>query len=139
VVPLAGVIRCLDLAAASQASGRDGVMNHQGQAVPFVRLRSAFGLAGGPSDTEVLLIALHNGEQIGIVADQLLGKAQVVARPLGRFFSGLPAISGLTILGDGRVAAIVNINGLLEWSRDAAAISLLGFGPHGSSTVSAHA
>jgi chemotaxis protein histidine kinase CheA len=69
----------------------------------------------------------------------LLGKAQVVVRPLGRFFSGLPAISGLTILGDGRVAAIVNINGLLERSQDGAATSLLGFGPHAPSTVPAHA
>ena len=44
----------------------------------------------------------------------------VVVKPPGRFFKGLPAVSGLTILGDGQVAPILNVAGLLQHHLDRA-------------------
>jgi two-component system chemotaxis sensor kinase CheA len=124
VVPMAGVARCVELSAATTASSpegrledgerRDGVLNIQGRAVPFARLRALFGLHGDPPPHEVALIIDRGHDQVGLAVDSLLGRSQIVVKPPGRFFKGLPAVSGLTILGDGHVAPILNVSGLLK-------------------------
>ncbi len=120
VVPLAGVVRCVDLASALDPCVSDGVLSLEGQAVPFVRLRSIFGLRGSPAPAsgQVVVIVQREGGLFGIAVDRLLGKAQIVVRPPGRFFKGLPALSGMTVLGDGQVAPILNVAGLLQQCSD---------------------
>jgi len=50
----------------------------------------------------------------GLVVDALHGARQTVIKPLGRQFHGLPGIAGSAILGDGRVALILDIAGLIR-------------------------
>ncbi len=114
VIPMAGVVRCLDLAGSSGTESADGVINVEGRAVPFARLRALFGADGRSPQREVAVVIQRGNEQIGLAVDQLVGRAQIVVKPPGRFFKGLPAVSGLTILGDGRVAPILNVSGLLH-------------------------
>lgn len=114
VIPMAGLVRCLDLSASEAALADDGVLNQHGRAVPFVRLRSVFALDGGAPSREVAVIVEKGADQVGLVVDHLIGRAQIVVKPPGPFFTGLPAVSGLTILGDGRVAPILNVSGLLQ-------------------------
>lgn len=113
VIPMAGVVRCLDLPAPT-SSTRDGVLSVRGRAVPFARLRTVFGVDGCPPTREVAVVIQRGTEQIALAVDHLLGRGQVVVKSPGRFFRGLPAVSGLTILGDGHVAPILNVSGLLH-------------------------
>ena len=116
VIPIAGVVRCLDVPA---GGGRDadGVAELGGHAVPFVRLHAAFGVPAPHGAREVLVIVQKGSDRLGIAVDQLVGRAQLVVKPPGRFFGQLPSVSGLTILGDGQVAPVLNVAGLASVRR----------------------
>jgi two-component system chemotaxis sensor kinase CheA len=116
VIPMAGVVRCLDRPA-GRGEATDGVAEVAGRPVPFVRLHEAFGVAS-EGGREVLIVLQKGGESLGVAVDRLLGRAQVVVKPPGRFFSDLPAVSGLTILGDGQVAPVLNLAGLVSAHRE---------------------
>ena len=49
-----------------------------------------------------------------LVVDNLLGEFQTVIRPLGEIFTGLDGVSGFTILGNGNVALILDVPGLVR-------------------------
>ena len=78
--------------------------------------RSANGrLLGGPEmgDKRTVVVA-HNGETtIGLVVDQLIGMQEVVLKPLEKNFRPIPSLSGASILGDGRVSLILDIDALI--------------------------
>ena len=61
----------------------------------------------------VVILTVGN-ERIGCVVDQLIGQEEVVIKPLGKVLHGTPGMSGATITGDGRVALILDIPGLLK-------------------------
>jgi two-component system chemotaxis sensor kinase CheA len=118
VIPMSGVVRCLDLAPEVAArAAADGVMNLRGRALPFTRLRSHFGIPGERPSKEVVVVVERGDDRIGLAVDSLAGRAQIVVRPPGRFFNGLAAVAGLTILGEGQVAPILNVSGLLQERR----------------------
>lgn len=109
VVPLNAVKECLELPVEKHASGEGGVINLRGEALPYIRLRDLFGIGGPPPGRERVLVVEHQGGRAGFAADELLGEQQAVIKPLGRLFQGLPGVSGSTILGNGRVALILDV------------------------------
>ncbi|MEE9343497.1 MAG: chemotaxis protein CheA [Gammaproteobacteria bacterium] len=61
------------------------------------------------------VVVVHIGSQsIGFVVEQLIGQEEVVIKPLGAFLQGLPSFAGATITGDGRIALILDVPGLLK-------------------------
>ena len=52
--------------------------------------------------------------QVGLVVDRLIGKQEIVIKSLGSFIGSVAGLSGCTILGDGRIALILDISGLLS-------------------------
>ncbi|MBC7527322.1 MAG: chemotaxis protein CheW [Chthonomonadaceae bacterium] len=64
---------------------------------------------------EIYLVIVGNGTStVGLVVDRLIGEQEVVIKTLGKFIGQIAGISGATILGDGRVALIADINGIIE-------------------------
>lgn len=115
VIPLSSVLECLELnSLSSDASGVRGVANIRGEAVPYVRLRGLFGLGGVAAARENIVLVCGLGRKLGLVVDTLLGGAQTVVKPLGRMFREVRAVSGSAILGNGRVALILDVAALLE-------------------------
>lgn len=53
-------------------------------------------------------------QRVGFVVDQLVGQEEVVIKPLGGMLQGTPGMAGATITGDGRIALILDIPGLLK-------------------------
>ena len=84
--------------------------------IPVLRLREAFGLSGNRSDlTEGLLVVVEaDGNRIGLFVDDLMGQQQVVIKSLETNFRQVQGLSGATILGDGTVALILDIPGLMR-------------------------
>lgn len=68
-----------------------------------------------------VVVVESGSEPIGIIVDRLIGKFDVVIKPLGSHFNGVRHISGSTILGDGKVALIINSETLIAEARGAAA------------------
>jgi len=115
VAPLDSVVECLEIPADEQrqSNGR-GVINLRGKPLPYLRLRELFGLGGHSPQRESIVVVGQEGQQIGLVVDMLYGESQAVIKPLGRIFHTLPGISGSTILGNGRVALILDVATLLR-------------------------
>ena len=115
VVPLSVVEECLELTSDRYALSKDrNVIQVRGEAIPFVRLREAFGVTGERPDLEETVVVNAHDSRLGIVVDKVLGQHQTVIKSLGSTYKDVEAISGATILGDGTVALILDIMGLLK-------------------------
>ena len=91
-----------------------GVLNLRGEPLPFLRLRDRFTVAGDAPAREHVLVVQHAGGRAGIAVDTLFGERQAVIKSLGTVLDGLSGVSGSTILGDGKVALILDVPALLR-------------------------
>jgi two-component system, chemotaxis family, sensor kinase CheA len=114
VVPLEHVTECTELSIEQRSPEASGIFNLRGDALPFVRLRQVFGLAGKAPKRENVVVVKISDFQAGIAVDELLGGMQTVVKPLGRAFRSIPGIAGSTVLGDGRVGLIIDVPSLLR-------------------------
>jgi len=83
------------------------------QIVPVVAMHDLFELPAPAKKPQSLVIAASGNTKVGLLVDRLLGEQEVVLKPLGPFFACNKELAGATILGDGRVVPILDINGLL--------------------------
>lgn len=111
VLPLEQVIECVDL---PPQEGRHHLISLRGEPLPFLRLREMFSITGGSSGRESLVVLQYGAHRAGLVVDQLVGEFQAVIKPLGMLFQKSRGLSGSTILGDGRVALILDVANLLQ-------------------------
>ncbi len=88
----------------------------QGQILPLLRLKDIFGLRGGQDNPlQGLLINVEaNNKRACILVDEILGQQQVVIKSLGKGTKPVQGVTGGAILGDGKVALILDISGILE-------------------------
>ena len=115
VVPLDAVLECLALPADSHRDGDGhGVINLRGEPLPYLRLRDRFKASGAAPQREHVLVVQHAGGRAGIAVDALYGERQAVIKSLGAGLDGLSGLSGSTILGDGRVALILDVPALMR-------------------------
>lgn len=122
ILPLDSVVECLELPREDDGGAPTGVVAVRGKALPFLRLRSLFGLRGGAAGRENVVVMRHGSSTAGLAVDDLQGESSTVIKPLGTMFKDVPGVSGSSILGDGRVALILDVGGLLrETLRRAAA------------------
>lgn len=82
--------------------------------LPVVCLRSLYQLEAPPPERTSAVVIHANGRRFGVLVDQLLGQHQTVIKPLGRMFRSLRGMSGSSILGNGEVALIFDVNSLGE-------------------------
>jgi two-component system chemotaxis sensor kinase CheA len=83
----------------------------RGEIIPVVRLSRALGFTNGKSERN--LVILTTGERhIGLLVDQIYDSEEIVVKPLGRWFKNIPLYSGATIMGDGKLALILDVVGL---------------------------
>jgi two-component system chemotaxis sensor kinase CheA len=64
-------------------------------------------------ESQVIMVQVANA-QVGLVVDHVIGQEEVVIKPLGAMLHGLPGIAGSTITGDGNIAIILDVQGLLK-------------------------
>jgi len=114
VLPLESVEEVLDFETAhSQGSAAEGILDLRGSALPYLRLREVLGHGGETPARSSVVVVRHADRRIGLVVDHLEGDCQAVIKPLSAGLRRLPGISGSTILGNGRVALILNISQLV--------------------------
>jgi two-component system chemotaxis sensor kinase CheA len=123
ILPLDAVVECLEMPAAETAAGTScGIINLREKPLPYLRLRDHFGVAGERPARENVVVVQHGAQAAGVVVDALHGESSTVIKPLGAMFKGIPGVAGSSILGNGRVALILDVAGLLrETLRRAAA------------------
>jgi two-component system chemotaxis sensor kinase CheA len=85
----------------------------RGTLLPLVRLSHVLGLTGeDPEGTIVVAVLQTEGKRFGLVVDRVLNTEEIVVKPLSARLKSLGAYSGATILGDGRVALILDVQTL---------------------------
>lgn len=118
VVPLEAVTECLELPVGERRQDEvSGVLNLRGTVLPYVRLRHLFALPPAATERENVIVLRHGSERAGLVVDRLVGQGQSVVKPLDKLFDRVPCVSGSTILGNGRVALIVDVAAILADAR----------------------
>jgi len=115
IVPLHAVLECLQLPTEERHQGNcHGVINLRGEPLPYVRLRDQFVLPGPRPARENVVVVEMERARAGLAVDVLYGPRQTVIKPLGEQFQELPGIAGSAILGNGRVALILDVPRLLR-------------------------
>jgi len=118
-LPLASVSEIFDMESAklSTVDGREVVIIRE-KAVPLVRLRSwlvnGHAVNGEPAGDGFVVVTAVGNQLIGCVVDQLVGQEEVVIKPLGAMLHGTKGVSGATITGNGGIALILDMPGLME-------------------------
>jgi two-component system chemotaxis sensor kinase CheA len=113
-IPSKDVLEVLSLkkSAIKKIKGREAVI-YRGDPLPILRLGEVLSTHNGDSCEESELIVVETmSRKFGIGVESILSQEEVVVKPLGMGISDIQGISGGTILGDGRVALILDIHNL---------------------------
>ena len=87
----------------------------RGEIIPIVRMEEALQVPHVKDSEELLVVVVHAGEaKAGIVVDNLIGQQEIVIKTLGNLFAGLKLFGGATVLGDGRVALILDVATMIQ-------------------------
>lgn len=115
IIPMAVVTENVELSQTDRARGNArNVVAVRGELIPYIDLRESFQMDGsGPAISRIVIVSCEN-QRVGIVVDRVLGTHQTVIQPLGRFLRNIDVVSGSTIMGDGRVALILDIAGIVQ-------------------------
>lgn len=92
------------------------VIDFRGKVVPLVSLKKVFEVPGEEKEDDYYsIVIIRQGERmVGLIVDSFIGQQEVVLKSLGNYLSNVFAISGATILGDGKVALIIDTNALIK-------------------------
>jgi two-component system chemotaxis sensor kinase CheA len=117
VLPIDTVAECMALPA-NAGTEPFGILNVRGEALPFLRLRNLFGLGVGPAPRENIVVVQHEQGRAGIVVDDLLGANDTVMKPMGGLLRQAAGVAGSSILGNGRVALVLDAREIVRCAVD---------------------
>ncbi len=87
----------------------------RGEIIPIIRMEKMLQVPHVKDSDETFVVVVHTGEtKAGIVVDSLIGQQEIVIKTLGSLFTGLKMFSGATVLGDGRVALILDVATMMQ-------------------------
>lgn len=125
VLPLLSVVESIRPSAADLKTvvNRGEVVMLRGEVVPLLRLHELLKINTNVTSASegLLVIVEEQHRKFALLVDELLGQQQVVIKNLETNFRKVPGVAGATILGNGRVAFILDINGICTLSRSAPA------------------
>ncbi len=122
IVPLTAIIETLQPRAADIYEMGDGarVMSIRGTYVPLIDVGGALGWAGTDRSTAggvALLVEGEDGSRAVLLVDAIQGQRQVVIKSLEANYRRVPGVAAATILGDGRVALILDVDSIVSDAR----------------------
>jgi two-component system, chemotaxis family, sensor kinase CheA len=119
VMPLSTIVECLrpQRSEISALVGTRGMLQLRGDLVPIVHLADLLDVSSNADDSEervVIITDAGDGTRFGLVVDQLCGHQQVVIKSIEESYGSVPGIAAATILGNGRVAFILDVEKLSD-------------------------
>ena len=117
IIPLISIVESMRLkeTSISRLSGHNEVFSFRGDYLPIIRLHELFGVEPRAKALHegLVVIAEGDGRRVGLFVDDLLGQQQVVIKSLEANYGHVEGVSGATILGDGSVALILDVTGII--------------------------
>ena len=119
ILPLTYVLEALQPQAEDvRTVGGDGrVLRVRGEYLPIVALNEYYRYGDNRNAEQLVVVVEADGQKLALEVDELIGQQQVVVKNLENNYRRIDGISGATILGDGRVALIVDVGGLVRTRR----------------------
>jgi two-component system chemotaxis sensor kinase CheA len=118
IIPLVTIVESLQLkrGMVSQLVGQGEVFSFRGGYIPIVRLHQVFDVEPRHRDLErgLVMVVEGDGRKVGLFVDELLGQQQVVIKSMETNYQRVDGVSGATILGEGSVALILDVPGLVR-------------------------
>jgi two-component system chemotaxis sensor kinase CheA len=122
VISLVSIVETIQTSAEkiNEIAGNSELFKLRDEYLPVLRLHDLFGIEPDSTclDDGLLVVVEAGGSRAGLFVDDLLDQQQVVIKSLEANFKQTPGISGATILGDGTVALIIDIPGLIQMFYD---------------------
>jgi two-component system, chemotaxis family, sensor kinase CheA len=118
IIPLFQVSKIFTLDNFKKQETLNQFMILEGDQVPYFDLREDFCLGGVAPERREIVLAGYENEKVALIVDSVVGENQTVLKPLGSHFKKQDYISGGTILGDGSVALVLDVNKIVtEFSK----------------------
>jgi two-component system chemotaxis sensor kinase CheA len=121
IVPLGFISESLQPKAGDikEISGQGQVVHVRGEYLPMIALHKLFNVQPRFTNPEegILVLLESEGKKIAMFVDELVGQHQVVIKSLETNYRKVPGVSGATIMGDGRVAMILDVGSLVKLAK----------------------
>lgn len=118
ICPLVSIIESLqmDPKRVNQVAGGTNLYRLREEYIPIISMHQVFDMVADEANTEeqLLVVVEADGEKVGVLVDELLAQQQVVIKSLEQNYERVEGVSGATILGDGKVALILDIPGIVQ-------------------------
>jgi two-component system chemotaxis sensor kinase CheA len=122
------IVECLRPSGADikNLMGSSGVLQLRGTLVPLVHLCELLdvGRVAATEERVVIIADAGDGSLFGIIVDELCGHQQVVVKSMEESYGAVPGVAGATILGNGRVALILDVEKLSDLAVNSVAAHL---------------
>lgn len=115
IIPLDSIQECIEFSASSKEQmEQNGYITLRSNILPILDLAKHFGEPDLKKDRKNIVVVKFGSYQVGLKVDELFGEFQTVIKPLGEVFKNVSDISGGTLLGNGDIALILDIQKLIE-------------------------
>lgn len=116
VIPIASVIETQHLASTpiEHLTFGQEVLRWRGEVTPLHRLGAVMGSTGTRNENIIIIAETERGDNVGIAVDEIVGQQQVVVKSLEGNYGTVNGASAATILGDGLVALILDVDSMLR-------------------------
>ncbi|HUB83061.1 MAG TPA: chemotaxis protein CheW [Bryobacteraceae bacterium] len=119
VIPQVSLLELIRLEGDRRLENVNGtpVCRRRGSLLPVASLSDVLGLAGtAPAEAVNMVVLQAEDQQFGLLVDAIGDSQEIVVKPLGKQLKGLSVYAGATIMGDGRVALILDVRGIGQCS-----------------------
>ncbi len=115
VIPLTMVEECIETQHTALRSSSSGyLVRVRDSLIPCLSLANWLGNNCPIPDLVQIIIVNIDGEKYGLIVDDVIGQQQIVIKSLGSIYQSIEGISGATILGDGSVAIILDLQQIVQ-------------------------
>ncbi len=114
-IPLSSVTEIINIPSSGirDIQGQE-IALYRGKTIPIIRLRKVLDISEEEEVEDLVVVVVNKGEkQAGLIVDSLIGQQEIVIKSLGKYLAGIKYISGATILGNGNISLILDINSLI--------------------------
>ena len=120
ILPLVSIVESIQIKPQNMnhVAGSVDVFRLRQEYVPIIKLAEVFDVPSGTTDAGdgLLVVVEGDNKKVALLVDDLLGQQQVVIKSLESNYQRVNGISGATILGDGTVALILDVPGIIKMS-----------------------
>lgn len=115
VINLSAVDECFELTSDLFPKGQGNeYMSIRGEVVPYIDLRNLFAVNNETPKNRELIVVRAGESKVALIVDSIIGQHQTVIKPLNTALKFIQEVSGSTILGDGTIAFVLDINKITE-------------------------